>query len=101
MTGGAGAHATADRGDAVIELAQILHHLQSGPRFDFVLDSVAIHDSQERHAVPYPLFELRIVCGESARDLVVCRFAPRAARGALASLTPTAAVREPSSQTRP
>jgi hypothetical protein len=54
VTGGAGAHAAADRGHAVIELAQVLHDLESGLGLDFVLDSVAIHDTQERHAAPTP-----------------------------------------------
>src|SRR5258708_36255907 len=66
VTGGARAHAAADGRDAVVELAQILHHLDSGLRLDLVLDSVAIHDPHQRHA---PLRD---------PNLLVCRFAVRA-----------------------
>src|SRR5215469_8604611 len=103
MTGRAGAHAATDRRHAVVELAQVLHHLEARLGFHLVLNSIAIHDPQERHLSPTPeVKENRMVCSESARDLVVCRFALRPARGArCASLRPAAGDRAPSSQTRP
>src|SRR6516225_5337779 len=102
MTGGTGAHAATDRGHAVVELAQVLHHLEARLGVHLVLDSIAIHDPQERHLSPTPEERNTMVCGESAPDLVVCRFALRPARGArCASVRPAAGGRAPSSQTRP
>src|SRR5579884_2846862 len=69
VTGRARAHAAAYSGDAVIELAQGLHDLQTGLGIDFMLDSVAIDDTQERH-------ELTSVTAEEGSGGAPGRYAP-------------------------
>src|SRR5215469_11984481 len=50
------AHPAADRGDAVVELAQRLHDLQTFFGVNLMLDSIPIDDSQQRHVLaPTPL----------------------------------------------
>jgi hypothetical protein len=46
---GAGAKASANRRDAVVELAQNFHELQTGLGFDLVLFAVTIYHSHSRH----------------------------------------------------
>ncbi len=49
VAGGAGTQAAAYRGDAVIELAQDLHDLQTGLRLDLMLFAVPVHYDHPRH----------------------------------------------------
>jgi hypothetical protein len=49
VTGGAGAKASANRGDAVIEFTQNLHHLQTGFCLDVMFLPVPVHYDHPRH----------------------------------------------------
>jgi hypothetical protein len=49
MAGCTRTHAAADGCYSIIQLAQVFHDLETGARLNFVLDSVAIYDSHQRH----------------------------------------------------
>jgi hypothetical protein len=49
MARGAGTKAPANRGNAIVELAQDLHDLETGLALDLVLFAVTVHYDHPRH----------------------------------------------------
>src|SRR5690349_3439079 len=49
MTGGAGAHAAADRSDAIVEIPQVFHQREGGVAFDVMLDAIPVGYLDQSH----------------------------------------------------
>src|SRR5580698_10613809 len=77
MTGRARAQTSADRRDAVVELAQDLHDLQSWLALDLMLFPVSIHHDHLRHQYLRPPSRL-LVCRKLPGSTTT--LAPRRAR---------------------